>query len=352
MTMRMSADGRKRLTAREGVRLKAYLDSVGVLTIGIGHTTAAGPPRVTKGMTITRAECDEIFARDLVKYEDAVDAAVKVPVSQGEFDALVSLCYNIGQGGFKGSTIVKRLNAGDRDGAAAAFMMWRKPKEIIGRRRQEQQQFIDAGPPRAKPQRMVEEPLEPAEEPFEEDLEFPTPPVGPDGKAILATKRKLAQLGYFEFGLLNDEWGGKTVAAISAYKLDRGLPGPAAIDDVLTAQLDSDIASGWTRPIAEERKKITAQEIAPSTPAVKQTLRQWVVAKWFAVTSFVGGLFSGVSDYFEAISDYVRPLKNFLTDIPGWLWLFGIGSVALLVWLNSRWATEAIVDDKRTGRLN
>lgn len=144
LPLKMSADGRGRLTSREGVRLTAYVDSVGVLTIGIGHTAHAGPPIPKKGMTITAQECDEIFARDLIAYENAVNNSVKVPLAQGEFDALVSLCFNIGQGAFRSSTIVKRLNVGDYEGAAAAIMMWKIPPEIIGRRTQEYRQFAEA----------------------------------------------------------------------------------------------------------------------------------------------------------------------------------------------------------------
>lgn len=142
MTMKMSDRGRAALIQREGVRLKAYRDSVGILTIGVGHTSMAGPPRVTPGLTITRAECDAIFARDLVKYERTVNAAVTVPVSQNAFDAMVSLCYNIGQGGFAKSSVVRRLNAGDKHGAADAFLMWVHPAALRGRREAERKQFL------------------------------------------------------------------------------------------------------------------------------------------------------------------------------------------------------------------
>jgi lysozyme len=140
--MKMSAEGRKRLTEREGVRLKAYLDTKGIPTIGIGHTSMAGQPRVEMGMTITRQECDEIFLRDLAKYERAVNDVLKVPVAPNEFDALVSFCYNIGPGGLARSTTVRKLNAGDRKGAADGFLLWDKPPEIMGRRRSERQQFL------------------------------------------------------------------------------------------------------------------------------------------------------------------------------------------------------------------
>lgn len=174
--MKMSAEGRRKLTIREGVRLKAYKDSVGVWTIGVGHTSAAGDPKVTPGLTITQAECDEIFARDLVQYERAVDKAVKVPLSQKQFDALVSLCFNIGTGGFARSSVVKRLNAGDTVGAADAFLLWNKPPEIMGRRRGERKQFLEGGPavkpePAPDPQPEPRQPDDPGPERQEDEEE-------------------------------------------------------------------------------------------------------------------------------------------------------------------------------------
>lgn len=140
LQMRMSDHGRKLLTVREGLRLKAYRDSVGIWTIGIGHTAAAGKPFPAPGMTITAQECDQILIRDLARFEREIGNAVKVPLAQHEFDALVSICFNVGPR-FAQSTCIRRLNAGDRRGAAEAIMLWRKPPEIIGRRRAEQAQF-------------------------------------------------------------------------------------------------------------------------------------------------------------------------------------------------------------------
>lgn len=144
MALKMSADGRAKLIQREGSKTRAYKDSVGVWTIGVGHTAAAGPPAPVAGMVISRAEVDAILSRDLVQYERAINQAVHVPLSQGQFDALCSFCFNIGIGGFKGSTVVKRLNNRDYKGAADAFMKWVKPPEIRGRRESERQQFVRA----------------------------------------------------------------------------------------------------------------------------------------------------------------------------------------------------------------
>jgi lysozyme len=81
---------------------------------------------VTTGLRITAAQADAILAADLAKFEKAVSAALRVPVWQHEFDACVSLAFNIGGGAFGKSSVVSRLNRGDRAGAAAAFLMWTK----------------------------------------------------------------------------------------------------------------------------------------------------------------------------------------------------------------------------------
>ncbi|TXN72398.1 lysozyme [Methylobacterium sp. WL6] len=142
--MDLSPVGEAVLIAREGRRLKAYRDSVGVWTIGIGHTSAAGSPNVTSGLTITSAQCDALFAKDVQVYVAAVRKGLKVAVSQNAFDALVSVCYNIGPAGFAGSTFLKRINAGDMAGARDAVLMWAKPAAILTRRRAEAEQLVTA----------------------------------------------------------------------------------------------------------------------------------------------------------------------------------------------------------------
>jgi lysozyme len=137
-----SAIGLAALIGREARRLTAYLDSVGVWTIGIGHTAAAGAPIPYRGLTITREECDAIFARDIIQYEDAVRRAVKVPLADHQFDSLSSICYNIGSGGLTGSSFVKLINASASPAVIrAAILAWRKPPEILSRRTAEADQF-------------------------------------------------------------------------------------------------------------------------------------------------------------------------------------------------------------------
>lgn len=124
--MKMGPEGLALLKSFEGWRAKAYRDSVGVLTIGYGHTSMAGPPTVKRGMTITKAEGEKILKRDLKKYEQAVSDAVKVDLSQEQFDALVSFTYNVGPGNWRKSSVLRMVNAGRFDAVPARLMLWNK----------------------------------------------------------------------------------------------------------------------------------------------------------------------------------------------------------------------------------
>jgi len=147
--MRMSDQGIDALLKKfEGCKLKAYKDPVGIWTIGYGHTSAAGEPDVTEGMTITQAEAEEILKRDLVKYEKPVADLVKVPLSQHQFDVLVDFAYNAGVGNLKSSTLLKRVNAGDFDAVPNELMKWTKAKGkelpgLVRRRRAESEWWRD-----------------------------------------------------------------------------------------------------------------------------------------------------------------------------------------------------------------
>lgn len=138
--MDLSPLGRAALAAREGCRLRAYRDSVGVWTIGRGHTSAAGPPAVIEGMTLTQAEADALFAADLLPYVATVRTALAKAVPQPFFDACCSLCFNIGPANFAQSSVVRLANAGDLPRAADAFLLWDRPAAIRARRQGERDQ--------------------------------------------------------------------------------------------------------------------------------------------------------------------------------------------------------------------
>lgn len=141
--MFLSEQGSKLIADREGLKTTAYLDSRGILTIGLGHTSEAGPPAVHQGMTITTDRAWEIFRDDNVRFRKECLHLVKVKLHQHEFDALASFIFNLGTTQFANSTALKRLNMGDYDGCADAMLWWEKPPEIISRRKAEVAQFLN-----------------------------------------------------------------------------------------------------------------------------------------------------------------------------------------------------------------
>ncbi|WP_435170859.1 lysozyme [Falsirhodobacter sp. 1013] len=134
----------------EGLRLEAYPDpghGWTIPTIGVGHTSAAGEPKVTRGMTITAEEAEAILQRDLAQFERAVTAAVTVPLTGNQFAALVSFTFNLGAGNLRSSTLLRKLNAGDYSGAAEEFPRWNRSNGSVlsglaRRRAAEQELFL------------------------------------------------------------------------------------------------------------------------------------------------------------------------------------------------------------------
>lgn len=136
--MKTSAQGRALIMAREGCRLDAYQDSVGVWTIGTGHASGVVP-----GMTITREEADALLAEDLARFEKCINDNVRVALEQYEFDALVSWAFNVGAGAAATSTLVRLLNEHAPPAEVAAqFDRWHIPAEITSRRNAEKAQFL------------------------------------------------------------------------------------------------------------------------------------------------------------------------------------------------------------------
>jgi lysozyme len=135
--MKTSDQGLDLLMQREGVRRTAYQDSVGVWTIGVGHTG----PEVYEGLVWTPEQVKEAFAKDIERFETAVNRAVRVLLKQNQFDALVSFAFNVGVNGFSSSTLVRILNQGDFAGVPAQFDRWHIPPEITSRRNGEREQW-------------------------------------------------------------------------------------------------------------------------------------------------------------------------------------------------------------------
>lgn len=145
--MHISPSGIDLICNFEGKRLTAYDDGVGVWTIGFGTTAYPNGMKVKKGDTCTEAQAKAYMAHDLKKFETAVNNAVTVPLSQNQFDALVSLAYNIGTNAFSKSTLVKKLNANDNRAAADQFDVWvnaggKRMQGLVNRRAKEKALFL------------------------------------------------------------------------------------------------------------------------------------------------------------------------------------------------------------------
>jgi lysozyme len=125
----------------EGKRNKAYKDSKGLWTIGVGHLIKPDEQHLIHA-SLTDDEVEELLRSDLKWCSEAVESSVRVPLTQAQFDALYSLCFNIGGTAFKRSTVVRRINEGDMQGAADAILMWNKPPELVKRRKRERELFL------------------------------------------------------------------------------------------------------------------------------------------------------------------------------------------------------------------
>lgn len=127
--MQTSDNGLNLIKKSEGFRGNAYPDpATGGKPYTVGHGTTVYPSGmpVKLGDKVTQEQADAYLRNDVKKFEAAVSNAVKVKLTQGQFDALVSFTYNVGPANMASSTLIKKLNAGDVNGAADEFPRWNK----------------------------------------------------------------------------------------------------------------------------------------------------------------------------------------------------------------------------------
>lgn len=243
--MKVSDRGVAFIAAHEGVVLRAYPDpgSGGEpWTIGVGHTSRAGPPDVKPGMKIARTQAFDILARDLATFERAVEGAVTVALKQREFDALVSFAFNVGAGNLRSSTLLRKLNAGDRTGAAAEFARWNRASGrvmagLTRRRAEEAELFLhgdyagavplggesEADPDRFTPSLLVR---------------------GSTGTAVETLQKALIGLGY-DLGAAGADgvFGASTKAAVEAFQRANGLTVDGKVGTATRAAIEAETLS-------------------------------------------------------------------------------------------------------------
>ena len=128
----------------EGTVLRSYRDPVGIVTACTGHTG----PELKMGQAYTRQQCEDMLYKDLAQHADAL-ACIRQPLTDGQRAAFVSFAFNVGEGAFCGSTLVRKADAGDFDGACAELSRWTYAggKQLPGliKRRAAERQLCEAG---------------------------------------------------------------------------------------------------------------------------------------------------------------------------------------------------------------
>jgi len=139
--MHVSEKGLNLIKQFEGLRLKAYKCPAGVWTIGYGHTNNVRPDDV-----ITEAQATELLIRDVLDVEGVINRLVTKTLTQGQYDALCSFIFNVGSGNFMRSTLLRKLNQADYEGASNEFLKWvyankKKLAGLVKRRQAEKDLF-------------------------------------------------------------------------------------------------------------------------------------------------------------------------------------------------------------------
>jgi lysozyme len=143
--MRLDANGYAKLHEREGLRLKPYLDTEGIPTVAFGNTYYLDGRKVKMSdPELTLQQANELGKVVPDYFANFVDSKLKKPVTQDQFNALVSICYNIGKTGFANSTMLRLININPNDiKIADAIAMWRKNEEVRSRRASELKQYFN-----------------------------------------------------------------------------------------------------------------------------------------------------------------------------------------------------------------
>ena len=146
--LQLSTNGFNLLAELEGVVLHPYKDSVGIPTIGIGSTYYEDGTKVTmKDKAITKERAIQLAKNVVKSFEARVNKSILLPMTQNQFDAMVLLCYNIGESGFARSSVVRNFNAGNLQKAADSFLLWNKAggkvvRGLVNRRNIERTLFL------------------------------------------------------------------------------------------------------------------------------------------------------------------------------------------------------------------
>ena len=362
--MRTSNKGIAEIASHEGIVPYPYLDVKKIWTEGVGHTASAGPPdpsRRPKGKKIPLEEVFDIFRRDLKKFENRVNDAIKVPLTQNEFDALVSFDYNTG--GIYKAALTRLINQGKKKEAAEAFMGWKKPASIIKRRKKEQSLFREG-----LYSNNGHAPVYTADVKGKVDIssaslinvsENMTPKPIPKSEidvsrdAVRAIQQMLLDHGYVKVGAVDGLIGDNTRGAIRDFRAKNDLPQGSNIDaEFLEALKQPDVV----RPvIAPERANKTLKELDQDGSEIADAARK---GKKGAIATITTGVTAVAGKIVESagglanVGPALSPYKDFLIEYGPWLFGSLLVVIGAFFFWQARKAGEARLKDHRTGNTS
>lgn len=308
---------------------KAYVDPVGVLTIGWGHTNHH-EPKFTSSTIWSQEQCDAALAKDLEVFERHVEQRAKVELKQHEFDALVSWSYNTG--GPISASVWAAVNEGKPQLVPQRLALYNKGtvggvKKILPglvRRRKAEGELFKGDIDRAMLTAGVK---------LSAKVE-----VDPE---LMLIQEDLRTLGYVSVGEADGKWGSMTSGAIESFKHDWNLPGPAEVDDSLKMALEKAKDQGWKRPIAEERREASSEELAPKLPEVKASKEAERIGFWTSIGTAITAIGSGILTTLGDAVVWLTPLKSFAGEIKPIYWIAAALLGSALIWYVSKKAGDA-----------
>lgn len=385
----VSLKGAGQILAEEGLVLGGYLDSVNVWTIGVGHTAAAGgvnPADYAKKKMSKRDAMLLFLSVDLPRYAADVLRAVKVPLAQHELDALASFHYNTGAIARAG--ITKKLNAGDRAGAAEAFKQWVKPASITQRRMNEMHLFATGqyrnsgyvavypggaggGRGNSKPESIASllalvtgEAADATPQPEATPIpNFLPPKVGddptPEPPLVQATtttvdpvlarvnRIKAVQRDLFRVGLhpgdIDGDIGPNMKGAMINFRTKFNLAGdPEDIDELLESKL-RETPDGYFKPKADRALATPEQAAQKSETVEKISFLSKIKSRALEIKATVLGILGidASTDIFGFFSGRWSMVTSKLSMVPIWVW-FALAAAGYLVWRHYETKTKEV----------
>jgi lysozyme len=381
------------IAGHEAVIRETYRDSVGKDTWSVGLTSATGHD-VTRyiGKPQPLEHCLAVYVWALREYAVGVRKAFAgMKLTKAQFAAALSFHWNTGKIGK--ASWVKRFKAGDIAGAREAFMLYRKPPEIEGRREKERDLFFDgvwsndgtmteytrltrkrtpvwksavridvreilraaiasaaapeldhAPQPNAVPGAPTLSPPQPRPA-QERPLPAPAAADPPDPDTVRDLQRRLHELGYTEVGNADGDLGPLTEAAILAFRNDNGLPLTPAIDDELLAA----VMKAAPRELAPERTDAKPKEVRQQAPEVAANWWTKIVALVVAGLSMLTAAIDWLQANLGEVRALIKPVTDLLGDVPPWLYAVIFAAGCGLVYWRSRKGELAGLEAVRTG---